>query len=67
MEVLNNLLVRHPVECLGHINEGKDDSMRVRTIKIEMNEVEQLNEVVGNGRFPEATTLPRDKKRINYK
>ena len=49
--------MRHSVESFDHIYTSHEDSMRVWTVKVELDVVEEFNKVVGNRRLLKPSTL----------
>ena len=66
MQVLNNESVVNPVEGFGEVHKRHDNGMRFSLVNSSMDEMEESNEVVGDGCPFKATAVGRIKVRFYY-
>ena len=64
-KILNHKLVGDSVEGLLKIYQGKEHSMRLLEVKVTVNEVQELHQVMSYRRAFESTTLARINERLN--
>ena len=65
-QILYDLLMRHSIECFGHVYNTQEDSMWICSVKIKMNVMQQFDEIVGYRGILEPTTLNWIKERIYH-
>ena len=66
MKVLNHESVVNPIEGFGEVHKRHDNSMRFILVNSSMDEMEESNKVVGDGRPFKATAVGRIKERFYY-
>ena len=65
IKILNNHLMRNPIKSFAKVDQSNNNSMGVLQVKMFMNKLQQMKEIVADGRAFEAK-LARIKKRLNY-